>query len=343
MYNKIVYVHSYHQLLKPKTKKITMEEFNFDTIARWLNTTEQQFQIIKTIYRLGNRETEATPKNISKEYEKLHGKVIQKPNLFTILRTLIEKDLIQKDASFNYKVNFGGIRQTLGEHQEKLEKEREEFQKAHNKTEDYFRKNISTQERPVVDYYEQKELYAEMTKSISNSSILDIVSNFPSIAYTYSIAVGVNQLEYVETLWKRCFKEKDLEVNCLTTLDVDHLFNQAFRSLEEPKLAFKECELVLQQLANHVEAHRKLRVRTVEEQKGMDVCIPIKNKPTEFYLFMKDEHKDISGGIKIKSPETASQAETMFKLGFDYAEDITPKTIQTLQAKLKQKYGILEK
>ncbi|MFH1125618.1 MAG: hypothetical protein V1703_00700 [Candidatus Altiarchaeota archaeon] len=319
-----------------------MEEFNFDTIANWLNTTEQQFQIIKTIYRLESKREEATPKNIGKEYAKTYGKSIQKPNLFTLLRTLIEKELIQKDAGFTYRVNFNGIRQSLGKHREKLDKEGEEFQKAYGKTEEYFRRNISRQERPTVDYFEQKELYAEIMKSTSNSNVLNVMTNFPEISYTYNLASGADRLEYVEAIWRRCFKEKNLEVNYLTTLDLDYLFNQAFRSLGEPKLAFKECEIVLQQLENQVEAHKKLHIKTVEEQKGMDVCIPIKDKPEEFYLFIKDEHKEVLGGIKIKSPETASQAENMFKLGFNYAEEINSKLIQKAHKKLKQEYGILE-
>jgi hypothetical protein len=319
-----------------------MEEFNFDTIAQWLETTEQQFQIIKTIYRLEARETEITPKNIGIEYEKIHGKTIQKPNLFTILRTLGEKELIKKDSNSNYKINFDGIRQTLEKHQSKLEKEREEFQKAHTKTEEYFKRHIPRSEYPTVNYYEQKELYAEMLKSMKTASTLYIIADFPNIAYTYNLASGVDRLDYIETLWKRCFKEKNLEINYLTTLNTDYLFSQAFRTTQDPKIAFKECELVLQQLVSQAETYKKLKVRVVEEQSGMDVFLPIKDKPTEVYQFIKDEHKEILGGVRIRSSETAMQAENMFKQGFNQAEDINTKLMQKTLKKLKLEYGILE-
>jgi len=318
-----------------------MEEFNFDTLASWLETTEQQFQVIKTIYKLESKNEESKPRDISKEYARQHNKVIQKPNLFIILKTLAQKELIQKDASSNYKINYAGIRQTLGRNQERLQKEREEFQKAYSKTEEYFKKHIQTS-RPSVDYYEQNELYSELIKSIGNSSELHIFASFPNTAYTYNLASGINRLEYVEALWKKCFKEKQLEISYLTTLDVDYLFNQAFRALEEPKRAFKECEIVLQQLENQMSSHSKIKIRVADEQKGMDVCIPIRDKPAELYLFIKDEHKEILGGIKIRSPETAMQAENMFKIGFNYAEELTSKTLEKARKKLRQEYGILE-
>jgi hypothetical protein len=319
-----------------------MEEFNFDTVGKWLSTTEQQFHIIKTLYKLESKNAEATPKNIGKEYTRLYGKIIQKPNLFTILRALLEKNLIQKDANSNYRIKFDGIRHALGKHKEHIESEGSEFKKAYSSTEDYFRRNMPKSDRPTVDYYDRKELYAEILKSLSGCDTMHIAGDFPSISYTFNIATVSEQLEYLQAVWKRCFKEKNLTINYLTTLDVDYLFAQALLALEEPKLAFKECELILQQLENQVEAYSKLNVKVVEEQRSMDVCIPLKERPAEFFLFIKDEHKDITGGIRIKSPETASQAENMFHQGFNYAEDLTAKALRKAHKKLEQEYGILE-
>jgi hypothetical protein len=120
------------------------------------------------------------------------------------------------------------------------------------------------------------------------------------------------------------------------------LFSQAFRTTQDPKIAFKECELVLQQLVSQAETYKKLKVRVVEEQSGMDVFLPIKDKPTEVYQFIKDEHKEILGGVRIRSSETAMQAENMFKQGFNQAEDINTKLMQKTLKKLKLEYGILE-
>jgi len=334
MYNKIVYNDSYGS-------DKTMEEFNFDNVGKWLNTTEQQFHIIKALYKLESKTAETMPKDIGREYTRLYGKIIQKPNLFTILRALMDKNLIQKDSRSNYRIRFDGLRQALGKHREQIEREGEEFRNAYSKTEDYFRRNMPRSDRPMVDYYEHKDLYTEMVKSIKNSGTVNTVSNFPSIAYTYNIASATDRLGYIQTLWDLCFREKKLEVNYLTTLDMDYLFNQAMRSLEEPKQAFKECEIVLKQLSNQLEAQKRLHIKVVEEQKGMDYCIPAKERPMEFYLFIKDEHKETLGGIRIKSPETASQAEDMFKSGFNYAEDLNEKTIQKASRKLKHEYGTL--
>ncbi|MDD5111199.1 MAG: hypothetical protein PHG85_01480 [Candidatus Altiarchaeota archaeon] len=322
-----------------------MIESEFTNLGKWLSTTEQQFQVLSTIQVLENRETEIRPKAISKEYSKTYGKTIQKPNLFTILKALAEKNLIRKDNAGNYRVNYDGIRHTLARHREKIDNERTEFQKACENTEEYFKKHMLKAEHPMVGYYEHRALYAEMVKSLENASVLHVVANFPNIAYTYNIAAGIDRLEYVETLWKRCLKQKDLKIEYLTTLDIDYLFNQAFRVHGDPKLAYRECQAIINQLETQAKTNPKLDIRHSEEQPGLDIAIMEQKDPQEAYLFIRDEHGEITGGIRIKSRQIAANAMQQYARVYEYAEKLTTpegqKKIQDLKIQLKQKYGLL--
>jgi hypothetical protein len=322
-----------------------MEEFQFDTTAKWLKTTEQQFQILKTIYRLEDVENKTMPKSINNEYARIHKKKILKPNLFNILKTLLQKNLIKKDTTRGYRINYEGIRITLENHQEKLEKEEEELKKAQTKTEEYFRKNIP-KAYPLVEYYDQKELYPKMAESLKDAEKTHIVANFPVIAYTKELTYGIGREEYAETMWNRCFKEKELQVNYLTDLNLDALFNHAFRVHGDPKLAYRESETTLNRLETQTKTNEKLDIRYSEDPHGLDMAIVEHKEPTEFYLFIRDEHGEITGGIRIKNKQTTINAIQQYNRSFEYAEKLnTPdgqKTIQDLKKHLKQKYGILD-
>lgn len=322
-----------------------MEEFNFDNTARWLDTTDQQFQILKTIYRLEDVETKTMPKDITREYAKTNKKTILKPNLFNILKTLLQKKLIKKDLTRGYRVDYDGIRETLEKHKEKLGREEEELKKAQAKTEEYFRKNLP-KAYPLVEYYEQKELYPKMAESLKEAEKTHIVANFPVIAYTKELTYGLGREEYAEAMWQRCFKEKKLQVNYLTDLNLDALFNHAFRIHGDPKIAYQECQAMLSRLETQVKTNEKLDVRHSDNPHGLDVAIIEQKEPIEVYIFIRDEHGEITGGTRIKSKQTAINALQQYNRAYEYAEKLnTPdgqKTIQNLKTQLKQKYSILE-
>jgi len=58
--------------------------------------------------------------------------------------------------------------------------------------------------------------------------------------------------EYIKTLWKRCLENEELHINYITPLDVEFLFNHAFRVFGDPEKAYKESLIIIEELANQI-------------------------------------------------------------------------------------------
>jgi len=101
------------------------------------------------------------------------------------------------------------------------------------------------------------------------AKITDKSVTFQLKVVKYSIGIK----KYVQALWERCFEENKLNVNCLTLLDIDLPFNHAFRLFGDPKKAFDECKLMIEQLKNLIDKYDNLDVRYIKDPHGMDVII----------------------------------------------------------------------
>ncbi|MFH1403989.1 MAG: hypothetical protein ABIH11_06960 [Candidatus Altiarchaeota archaeon] len=316
-------------------------------LHKWLDLTQQQLDIVKIIYKIRQTPGKSTPNDIGKEYKRIHGKPILKPNLFTILKLLQKRGIVEKVGQADYSVDIDGLRDTLGKKRRYLEKQQTEFDKACQDTDEYFRKLTWQMDRPIVEYLDHDELYGKMAELLQDSEVFYSVANFPMISYTQKLNHGLAREPYTEALWNRCVKKEDLEVKYLTDLNVDYLFNHAFRVYGDPKLAYRECNTVINQLENQVESNKKLDVRYMEDPHGLDTGIfkRIGREPDEFMLFVRDEHEDITGGLHVKSLDTARNALKMFNRGFEYADRLSGEAgksiINRVREGLEQKYGIL--
>lgn len=321
-----------------------METKELMKVGRWLKVTDQQFGILLSVYRLERHKEETTPKNIEKEYLSAYGKAPQRSNLFGQMRQLLGKNLITKERKGVYSVNFDTLSAMLKEQRDEFVEELNEFNRVSGKVENYFKKASLQTTRPRVDYLDYDELFSAMSKSVKDADRVYMTTNFPSVAYTYSLAAGIGRGNYLKNVWDRCFKKADMDVCYLTTLNIDFPFNHAFRVYGDPKTAYKECIIILEQIWNQIETHRKLDIRYMKEPHGMDVFIPERYDPKEFFIFTRDEHKNITGGIGIKSPETALNAKSMFMRDFEYAEKLRgPKggeILNNLKKELEEKYAI---
>jgi len=309
-----------------------------------LGMTSQQFGVLLTIYKMESEGVLTNPKSINSEYSRIYSTEIQRSNFFRQLKKLQDKGFIERKRRAHYFVNFENIRKILSAERDKLQHELEEFGKISVRTEEYFRKIAFESARPVVHYLEHDELYKRISNSLKDSSRVYASIDFPTIAYSYALADGIGRKGYLETVWDKCFKKEKLEVSYLTTLDIDIPFNHAFRVYGDPKLAYNECNIVIEQLENQVESHDNLDVRYLKEPHGMDVLIPEEKESLEFFLFTRDEHRDIIGGIHIRSPETALNAKNSFMWDFEYAERVRGEKgkmiIKNLRKEFEEKYGV---
>lgn len=321
-----------------------MESNELRKIVKWLGVTDQQFGILLSIYKLESRREETTPRNIEREYLKNYGKAPQRSNLFAQIRQLLGKNLITKERKGFYSVNFDAMSAMIQDRRDKFIEELNEFNRVSERVQDYFKKAALQAARPRVDYLDHDELYDALAKSIKDADRLYTTINFPTIAYTYPLATGIGRGNYTKMVWDRCFKKAELNAFYLTALNIDFPFNHAFRIYGDPKKAYRECIIILDQLWNQIETYNNLDIRYLKEPHGMDVFIPERYGPREFFLFTRDEHKNIIGGIEVRSPETAISAKQMFMRDFEYAEQLRgPKgeeIIENIKKELEKKYSI---
>ena len=317
---------------------------NEENMRLWLKLTPQQFDIVKIIYKLRNRGLQPTPKNIQKEYKIEYNKYLMKPNLFAILRILIQKNVISKKGTADYLLHENGIRQIIGEARLKLDAEYSELERTQKEVDQFFKELTYKRETPDINYLEDEDIYKRLGEIIDESTIFYVVSDFPQISYTPEMTHALGRQPYTEKLWKKINKQ-DIHVEILTTLDVDILFNHAFRAYEDPKTAYAESATIINRLKTQVKKHKNLDIRYSPEPSGLDVAISETKAPKEFMIFTRDEHNDIQGGINIKSRKTSSNALKTFKKTYNYSTPLNKKQgteiITQTQNKLKNKYGIL--
>ena len=321
-----------------------MEDRELMKIAKWLEITDQQFEILLSIYKLEARGEETTPRNIEREYLNTYGRVPQRSNLFGQIRQLLSKNLVTKERQGLYSVDFDVMYTMLRDRRDRFIEELNEFNRVSERVRDYFKRAALQTTKHRVEYLNHSELYDALAESIRDVDRFYATANFPTIFYTYPLAAGIGRSSYTDMVWKRCFKKGELNVLYLTTLNIDFLFNHAFRVYGDPKRAYKECVIIIDQLWNQIETHDNLDIRYLKEPHGMDVFIPESYEPREFFIFTRDEHRNIIGGIRIRSPETAISAKQMFMHDFEYAEKLRGKKgeeiIENIKKELEEKYSV---
>ena len=92
-------------------------------LAQYLNLTPQQCDIVNIIYNLQERKVQSTPIAIEKEYINEKKIFLQKSNLFSQLKILMDKKIIIKDNRAHYTINIEGIKESILARQKELENE----------------------------------------------------------------------------------------------------------------------------------------------------------------------------------------------------------------------------
>ena len=212
-------------------------------------------------------------KNIEKQYLTDYDTVPQKSNLFTQLRYLISRGFVQKEGYKSYSVNFETIYSVLDKARAEKVTELEQFNKISLDIEDYFRKAALQTMKPQVTYYNYAALYEHVTKSLKHADCFSTTLDFPDMCYSYGLSYGLKISQYVQIIWERCFKKKTLEVLCLTNLNIDYLFNHAFRLYGNPWIACDECQIALDQLLIMIENCDNFDLRYLKNPFGLNVFI----------------------------------------------------------------------
>lgn len=321
-----------------------MEKYRAQQLAKWLDITDQQLDILMSIYRLQVDGVETSPKHIAGQYIADYGGGLQKSNLFAQIRNLIAEGLVIKEKKGVYCVNLDTMDHILGTRRSELEGELHEFDQISSEAREYFKKTVLSTIKHSADFLTYSDLYKAITMSIKNATTLYLTCDFPTIAYPYSTAKGIGRDNYTKAIWDRCFDKNELEVKYLTNLDVDLPFNHALRTCGDRQTACSEMKLIIEQLANQSRIYSMLDIRYTRDLHCLDVVISEKNEPREFFLYTKDEHKNIIGGFHIRSAETSISAKNMFLHEFEYAEPLRGlkggEILEGVRERLEKKYMV---
>ena len=135
---------------------------------------------------------------------------------------------------------------------------------------------------------------------------------FPKLFYPEFIQEKLARYNYLKAIKKRCLHEKKLEVCIITDFNMDFLYQDTQRFSNSKKEAMKLALSIIDQIQYYIENYDKLKVYYLEKLVGMDFVLPIREKPEDIYLYMRDETGDIVGGLYINSPASAGRAYTTF-------------------------------
>ena len=311
-------------------------DFDSKKAGSWLGLTPQQFNVFEIVYRIQKRGLTASPKSIQKEYSIVHGGRIQKPNLFNILRLLLDKGFLVKRERGSYTVDSSSVSEYLEGQVNCFENELYGFRDFLGDFTEYLDQLSSKKSSVMVDYLGFSELFNTLGRKLKSANTLYVTSKFPMTSYTPELANKLNITDYTDALWKHCLKEGKLTINYKTNLDVGHVYKQALRARQSKEQAVRTCRNVIANLENQIETAEKLNIYYSERPLGLDILLPESKRLEDFYMFIRDEKQLITGGVYIRSETTVRIAREQFINNCRISEKITEKNYQKILEKPKK-------
>jgi hypothetical protein len=306
-----------------------------EQLAKWLGITEQQNQILQTIYRLESAGTETSPTNILTEYSRTYGKRIQSNNLFTIIRKLAEEGLIKKKEKARYAINTEGMRDRLTQKSMEQKKELLKVDEVIKNLDQYY-KAAAADIKPEMTFYGTRELFNKTAEALRNATVYYATTRMPNIAFTRPIAHKLGVDRYIDVQHEKCFVKKDLKIVYITQLMTGHLYKNALEIYGKPELAVREVEMMLDHLWNNILSNENIEAYYLPNLLGLYMTVIEKHgDPTEAVLFLQSENH--VNGIYLKSREIAYQARKSFLNGLENATPLTGATGRKLIRDVKKR------
>jgi len=314
-------------------------------ISDWLNITDQQLNILKTILKLQKEKALTTPKDISERYNQLYGKSIQRSNLFSQIKTLSERNMIVKAGKANYKIHFDGIKRELSTVKDELMREVNDFEEVSGEIESYFEGLLEEGSTPTVKFYAFDEMFEYLSEVLKHAERYLVVRGFPSIFYPTSPSLRTTKGErkYAEVLWNETIIKKRLKTIYLTTSSVDYLYSLLVKEYNEPEIAYSECKFILDHAKSILKTGgENLEVYYVDFIHGFDWLIPDGPGLDEFFMMLRDQQRVIIGGIYIKFPQLANQVKKIFMRECKLGEKLEKLEGKKLGKKFSEMHRMLE-
>lgn len=300
-----------------------------------LGLTLQQFDILSCISRIEVDGGVPSPKKIGERYHRDFQRIIQKPNLFTILKYLKTRGLIENKVKGSYSINHDGIKRCLEDSRASyLEKARE----VTNLQEDVwklFPVDHKTK-KPEVTYLEKNQFSEKIHSQLSKAQKYYSTTSFPNLCFNPEVASAISRPDYVRVLWDRAVVDGVLGVTYLTDLNPEYLFNYVSRAYPERDDAVNQCLQAVSQLESHVKNHENIQVYYQDTPLYLDIHMPVKTQPTEFFSHLRGLRSELLGVIYVKSEDAAKATKELFTKQAERALLLTKKNV-------KKRLGITRK
>ena len=154
---------------------------------------------------------------------------------------------------------------------------------------------------------------------------------------------AVGRGDYLKALWDRCLEKRALDVYYLSPIDLDNPFSQAMKVYNNRRKAFRECEMILNNLQNLADSYENLRIYFSPNPYGLDIILPERNVPEDLYMFIRDNRMNITGGIHIKNRDIGCRAKETFNMLCSHAVllrgDAAVGVIEQKKRELRKRYS----
>jgi|GEM_PF-1291090 len=315
-------------------------ELDTRNISKWLEVTPQQFEILEAIYRLQLEGKTASPKSIVEEDSKMHdGPKIQKSNLFTQLKALRNKNLIEQNEKASYVIKFAGIKEKLKKTESVIEEEVAEFKKACQETEHYFKEFSEDEEAPLIKFLPYDTAHDKVADIIKGSERCFITGVFPRLLYANSPAF-LNlpySKRYGEMLWERCIREKALEITYLARFDIEYVFKRMNNAYDDPKLTYEELKVVLTTLEHLVKSNDNIHFYFIDAPYLLDLIIPHNKTENEVFIMIRDEQMHGVGSVYVRSSDLAVRFKRIYLEELKRATRLDEDSIESVVKKLRER------
>jgi len=312
-----------------------MEE-QLTQIRKWLDLTDQQFDILRVIMNLESKKEPTNAKNINRAYETYNPKGIQTSNLYTILKILKENNFIARKSPGHYTVSYRGIRDKLGEVKKIRMEEEKEFEKLYIRTREFLRDKILEPSETSVKYYDNRGLNELLTKSLLVSTTYYSTDRFPNIALSSSWPSKDLKKQYVGLLYERGVVKKELDIYYLSDLNIKRYYDYMLEFYKNKEFVLNECIKMVDELGDILETNDNIRVGLIDDIYVMDVHLPEQEEPVEYISHVYDSNSRTIGGIHIKSPEAASYVKQYFLKKFYSSKKLEGKNMRRTLNQVKK-------
>ena len=314
-----------------------MELHSIDQLREWLELTNQQFDLFKSIYTLDSKKEYTTPKNIQKEYTNVSGKEIERSNLFTIIKLLMDKELIVKTERATYSINVEGIRKSIDSKDKKFKEQYDQFRKVREDLDAYLNDILEKPQKPTIRFLTHNELFLSLADDLKYAKEYYLNVRAPSLVCTPLFYSMLSRKEYFDMIKKRVLEDKDLKVKWLTDLDFTMQFGRAVKLFGDFDLAYKEIIYQINSLKTLVRDYDNLEFNYIEHQISLKLFMPVADRISECYIYLPGlSSVSQQGAIHIKSEEITGEILKIFNNDCLNATKLKPSNVNRVINKSKR-------